>query len=303
MENHSIYAVVISFNPNIALLDAEYNSIAPQVKKIIYVDNFSKNREAVRDWGEKKNKAIVLYMNDNEGIGAAQNVGIRTALKEGASHVILFDQDSVVENNFVEELYNAEQRALNAGINVGITGPIYKSHDDNYAYPILSIENNKFTKIPVNSFSIYKEVSHIIASGELIRREVFEKIGLMREDYFIEYVDFEYSFRAAKYGYKTIVTKNACMNHQMGDNQIMVMGRKIGIYSPFRRYFTCRNSILIQRENIFPKVFRRHYLKLAIGKFMLSWIFGPNRLKQLKYCLKGWYDGILNNSGKCTIAR
>lgn len=302
MKSHITYAVIISFNPNIDLLTAEYNSIVPQVEKIIYVDNLSHNRNDIEIWLKGKEKASIIWLDDNEGIGKGQNEGIKLALKEGASHIILFDQDSVVADNFVSELYKAEIKAKNEGINVGITGPIYKSHDDGYGYPIISIENNRFIKIPIDSFHDYKIVSHIIASGELIRREVFENIGLMREDYFIEYVDFEYCFRAAKYGYKTIVSKNACMNHQMGDNQIMVLGRKIGIYSPFRRYFSCRNSLLIQRETIYPKVFRRKYLKLAIGKFIISCIYGPSRLKQLKYCLKGWYDGFHNNSGKCTIS-
>lgn len=301
MDKHEIYAVVISYNPNINLLTAEYNSIASQVEKIIYVDNLSHNRNDIKMWLKDKEKATIIWMDENEGIGKAQNEGIKLALKEGASHIILFDQDSVVENSFVEELYNAEQQALKEGINVGITGPIYNSHDDNYAYPILSIENNKFIKIQVSSFSLYKEVSHIIASGELIRREVFEKIGLMREDYFIEFVDFEYCFRVAQYGYKIIVAKKACMNHQMGDNQIMIFGRKVGIYSPFRRYFSCRNSLLIQSEDIYPKIFRKHYLKLAIGKFIIACLYGPKRLIQMRYCICGFIDGARGIKGKCTI--
>lgn len=301
-EKKRIYAVVISFNPNIDLLDVEYNSIAPQVERIFYVDNLSTNREEVKEWGKRKEKAVILWMDSNEGIGAAQNRGIRAALREGASHVILFDQDSIVADNFVEELYHAEQLAISEGVKVGITGPVYKSHDDGYFYPIISIENDKYVKIPVESFDNYKTVSHIIASGELIKRSVLEEVGLMREDYFIEFVDFEYCFRAARHNYVTIVAKKAMMNHQMGDKQKVILGRKIGIYSPFRRYFACRNSVLIQRESVFPKIFRKHHLQLSIGKFIISCLYGPQRIKQFKYCIRGFIDGFRGVNGKCRIA-
>jgi rhamnosyltransferase len=296
-----IFAVVISFNPNIQMLNAEYESIASQVEKIIYIDNFSNNREIIKKWIEDKPKANAIWINSNEGVGVAQNAGIRLALDEGASHIIIFDQDSVVSNDFVEKLYSAEQFAINDGINVGITGPIYVSHDDLYEYPIMSIENGKFVKIPTTSFATYTKVSHIIASGSLIRREVFEKVGLLTESFFIGYMDHEYCFRSSCFGYDTIVTNTACMKHQLGDRQIMLFNRKIGIYSPFRRYFDCRNTILIQKNEYLPQVFRRHYLKLVFGKFILSCLIGPNRLKQLKYCLAGFKDGLKGVHGKCTI--
>ena len=156
-------------------------------------------------------------------------------------------------------------------------------------------------KIPQDEIGDYRQVTHVIASGSLIRREVFEQAGLMREDWFLGYIDFEFCFRAAEYGFLTIVTKNACMHHQMGDSQIVIQGRKVGLYSPFRRYFDCRNTLLIQRAETFPKVLRRYYLRLVFGKVIVSIIFGPYRLNQVKYCLRGFYDGLRGHSGKCSI--
>ena len=301
MQPPKVYAIVVLFNPKIKLLSQEYDSIVPQVDKIIYIDNFSTNRDDVKVWIEGKNKASIIWMPDNEGIGAAQNNGIRFALEEGASHIAIFDQDSIVEMNFVSALYEAEQLALVDGIQVGLTGAVYTSYDDDSFYPIISIRDNKFLKIPIDSFTHYCPVSHIIASGSLIRRETLERVGLMREDYFIGYVDFEYCFRAAQQGFVTIITKQATMRHQMGDQQVIIAGRKIGVYSPFRRYFDCRNTILIQHDTIYPKVFRCHYLKLIIAKSLFSCLYGPCRWSQLQYCIKGFADGLKGVSGKITI--
>lgn len=302
MKVKTIFAVIITYNPSIELLDAEYNSIAPQVERIIYVDNFSKNREDIKQWMHNRQPAEVIWLEENEGIGIAQNAGIQAALQCGATHIIIFDQDSVVSPDFVQNLYCAEQQALSDGINVGLTGPVYYSPDGKYAYPILNIGNNKMQRLPLKDMTgDYMEVSHIIASGELIRRETIEKAGLMKETWFIGYIDFEYCFRAAQYGFSTIVTKNATMYHQMGDRQVKILGRKIGIYSPFRRYFDCRNTILIQKDKILPKCLCHYYLKLLAGKVLISFIFGPSRLLQFKYCLNGLVDGLKGKTGKCPL--
>ncbi len=298
----NIFAVIILYNPDINLLNREFDSIVSQVEKIVYVDNGSINISEINNWIISKEKVCLIHNDTNQGIGAAQNTGINIALTEGATHIILFDQDSVVDSNFVDNLYKAEQIAITEGLNVGLTGPVYRGYDG-FEYPFYSIENNKFVQKKLDSFETYCKVSHIIASGSLIKRECFEKIGRLREDWFIGYIDFEYCFRAAQNGFVSIVTKKACMQHQMGDRQIFLCGRKIGLYSPFRRYFDCRNTLLIQRETIFPKILRSHYLKLLFGKFVISLIYGPKRMQQLRYCLRGFYDGLRGRIGRCSLIK
>lgn len=299
MEVPIFYAVIITFNPDLKMLEDEYASIIKQVNGIIYVDNSSINKEEIKKWCTNRNKIEIVWFNENKGLGVAQNIGIKKAFKQGATHVILFDQDSIIEDGFVSALYKSETRAIGEGHNVGLTGPIYQSHNDGYKYPIWSIENNEFVKIPIESFEDYIVVSHIIASGTLIRKEAYETIGPLQEDYFIGYMDHEYCFRASSYSIEVIVSKNACMKHQMGDSQVKVLGRKIGLYSPFRRYFDCRNTMLIQKNPYFPKVYKRHYLKYIIGKFIISLIYGPQRMNQIKFSFRGFYDGIIGKTGKC----
>lgn len=301
MNNLSIFAIVISFNPKLDLLTKEYESIVHQVDGIIYIDNNSLNKDAVALWSNNRDKVDLIQLDNNYGIGVAQNAGIKKALDNGATHIIIFDQDSVVNEDFVKTLFEAEENALNSGVNVGITGPIYKSFNDNYLYPIITLKGNNLIEIPYDSFKEYVQVSHVIASGSLIRRQVFEKVGLLNESLFIDFIDFEFCFRARKYGYDTIITKAACMHHMMGDKQILLFGRKIGIYSPFRRYFDARNAILIWRKNLLPTALCKHYIKILFGKILVSFMFGPDRLRQFKYISKGLYDGLRGIDGFCTV--
>lgn len=296
-----IIAIIITYNPEIGLLEKEYKSIISQVDYIIYVDNKSDNCEEIRKWGGGLDNVSFIWRPKNEGLGVAQNIGIKKALKEGASHVIIFDQDSIVDDDFVCSLINVEKKALSDGINVGLVGPVYRSYKDNYAYPIWSVEEGRLINIPQENIHDYCVVTHIIASGSLIRRETIEKVGLMCEELFLGFIDYEYCFRAAWYGFHSIVTNRASMHHLMGDNQIEICGRKIGLYSPFRRYFDCRNTLLIQRMPFFPKPIKRYYLKIIFVKFLISIIYGPHRMKQIYYCLRGFYDGILGRFGMCSI--
>lgn len=297
---NKVFAVIVTYNPSMSLLEKEYLSIVNQVEKIVYVDNGSENCDKIKEWHSKKTKTDFFCLGFNAGLGYAQNMGIKKALSEDASHIVIFDQDTVVNDDFLYSLLDAEKKALKEGVNVGLTGPVYKS-PDGYIYPVLSIESGKIVKKDARIDDKYCLVSHIIASGSLIRRDVIDKVGLMNEDLFLGFIDFDYCFRANQKGFQTIVTNRACMHHQMGDSQIELLGRKIGIYSPFRRYFDCRNTILIQRSLVFPKVFRRYYLKLIIGKVLISLIYGPQRFKQLRYCSKGFYDGFLGRTGRCSI--
>jgi rhamnosyltransferase len=300
MEEINIYAIVVTYNPNLNLLDEEYQSLNNQVDKIIYIDNGSRNQNDIRSWVKNKKRTEICYLNSNLGIATGQNIGIKIAIENNAKHVILFDQDSVLDNCFVMELYNTEIKCLNAGIKVGVIGPIYRSYKGEY-YPILSFKDNKIVSISTNSFDEYTIVSHNIASGSLIRVDVLNEVGLMDESYFLDLVDFEWSFRLSKFGYKTIITKKATMKHQMGDKQIKIFGRIIGIYSPFRRYFTCRNCLLLSKKKYVPKKFSIRLIKLAIGKFIIGSLYGPHRIKQIHYCMKGFSDGLKNISGKITI--
>ena len=46
-KKNKVFAVVISFNPDIHLLNAEYHSICNQVDGIFYIDNNSNNSSLI----------------------------------------------------------------------------------------------------------------------------------------------------------------------------------------------------------------------------------------------------------------
>ena len=75
----------------------------------------------------------------------------------------------------------------------------------------------------------------------------------MRENYFIDYVDTEWCFRAESKGYSNYISSRAVMKHAVGDNMIENRYFKTPIHSPFRRYYITRNAFYMLKEPHIPK--------------------------------------------------
>ena len=66
------------------------------------------------------------------------------------------------------------------------------------------------------------ESDHLISSGSLIRLDVFDKVGLMLEELFIDFVDIEWGMRAKKNGYICYIANNVLMKHSIGDKSVKI---------------------------------------------------------------------------------
>jgi rhamnosyltransferase len=142
------------------------------------------------------------------------------------------------------------------------------------------------------------EVDYLIASGILIRVSVLDKVGLMRSDFFIDYIDIEWGLRAKHFGFDSFGVCAAHMEHQLGDAPIHWFGRKIPMHSPLRHYYHVRNAILMYFDRRFPlnwKIVDGQRLVLKFGFYSL---FGRPRLEHFKKMSKGIYHGISRRGGE-----
>lgn len=248
MNNDSVIAIIVSFNPDINVLATNVESLKKQVDKVIVVDNFSINNEELV--AQLSREVEILSLDKNYGLAKAQNDGIREAKKMGATHVIIFDQDSIVDDNFVSEQLKGEKFLISEGFDVGAIGPSFYDRNSGYVYPATKYRGPFLDKIPLKDTP--NEVTFIIASGALIRLEVLDKVGLMREDFFIDFVDVEWSIRAKSMGFSSYMNPNVKMQHNIGDERVEIFGRLISLHSDFRKYYIVRNAIFISRLGFVP---------------------------------------------------
>ncbi|EBA2140001.1 glycosyltransferase, partial [Salmonella enterica] len=93
-----IAAVLVTFNPDLNIFQEVINTISSQVQHLIVIDNCSKNRLDISLFLNGKEGVVLLPQNNNIGLAAAQNIGIQYVKENiNATHVILFDQDSIIK--------------------------------------------------------------------------------------------------------------------------------------------------------------------------------------------------------------
>jgi rhamnosyltransferase len=302
MSNFKIIAVIVLYNPNFSVMKKQFESLVEEIDQIVYIDNASKNLAQIQDYiGEvyKYIKITFISNQNNLGLGYAHNQGIVVAKTNHASHVLILDHDSILKPNFVQGLIESEVKLRKKGIKVGAIGPIYSNERTGEIYPITKY-NGPFIKRILPTIEPV-EASFLISSGCLIPLTVLEDVGLMDEGLFIDYIDVEWSFRARSYGYHLYASPSALMNHEIGDHRTSVLGRKISVHTPLRRYFLCRNSIhMIKNPNI-PFGYKVREMTFNFLRLTVFFILSKERFKYLKFSFVGFLDGFRNIKGKCTI--
>ena len=271
MKKEEILAIVIAYNIEEKIILQNINSYKNYVDKVIIVDNSDKENK-LNELSDEK--IVYLKLNDNLGIAKALNEGIYYAIKHNYKFVLTMDQDSKFNNNLIEEY------SKNYGKDIIIYSPNY----------IIERKHNKEYK--VDSQYLYWTMT----SGNLINLELFQKVGMFREEFFIDGVDYEYCLRARKNGYKILQCNKATLLHNPGITKIkkiIFWNYKYGYMSPTRMYYQIRNLKYISKEY---KSFRAELI--IIIKFLKIVLLFDNKKEFFTMFKKGIKDCKENKFGK-----
>lgn len=166
--------------------------------------NFAKTQA-----GWKKEVLVIDNSKKNLGFAKGMNVGIRQAIKNGAEAVLLLNQDTVVEKNFLAPLLENS---------ADIIGPVIKfKRQGGWVYDFGGKINWWIGR------AYHVEISHrggggidyVSGCAMMIKRPVLEKIGLLDERYFLYFEDADFCLRAKKSGFKIAVEPRAIIEHHL----------------------------------------------------------------------------------------
>ena len=185
---------------------------------IIIVDNGSSSSEAALLREKLGKHSRIIELRRNLGFAIANNIGIRVALQNDAAFVLLLNNDTIVDSKFLNELMivaGKDQRK-------GILGPkmyLYEEKDRLwYAGGRLNMYTRHKTeglyKIDSNQFNSIKQTDYIAGACMLIRKDVFNKIGLLPREYFLGWEDIDFCVTARKIGYQCIFVPSAVIWHK-----------------------------------------------------------------------------------------
>lgn len=298
MCSSKVTALLVSYNPDIDALGNVLNSIHPQVDHLVVVDNGSRNKDDIVDLTAQYRGAYTLVNESNIGLAAAQNYGIDYIIDNNLSDLIVFfDQDSILEPGFINSLIETQDNLIAQNIKLAAVGPSFIDPVNNKQYPATVYVGPFIKRVDLESKPV--EATFIIASGCLVSIDVLNKIGKMKDELFIDYIDVEWCLRARSLGYKVYISPKAVMKHTIGDNRVSIFGRTISVHSPLRRYYLVRNSFYMIRLDYIPVGYKIRELVFNLIRTCVSLVLSDDKKKVLHYTLNAIKDGVNKKFGPC----
>jgi len=226
--------------------------------EVLVVDNASIDN-SVQLIESRFQEIRIIKNKENLGFAAGNNVGIKLALKQKAQSVLLLNQDTVVEKNFLLSLLASDADIVAPIIKFKRKGKwIYDfggkinwwlgrtSHDER-----AKIKNEKPAKI-----------DYVSGCCMLIKKSVFEKIGLLDEKFFLYFEDADFCLRAKKIGFKIAVEPKSIVLHKLTGTGKRPFGQNLHLLKS--------NLLFINRHTpLFVKPFAYGYLIILLFKLFL----------------------------------
>ena len=134
--------------------------------------------------------SIIFFNGDNVGIAEAQNKGINFLLnKKHCDYIVFLDQDSRIGKDYIDKITDTYIKIKSFEPNLALLGPT--------AINARSQEEYKSVFHPKKTIdNIFIPQREIISSGTCVSVDVLKEVGSNLSWLFIDYVDFEWCWRA-----------------------------------------------------------------------------------------------------------
>lgn len=220
---------------------------------VVYVvDNGTKiiTKKMLHDFSLKKK---IITSKKNLGYAGGNNLGIKEALKNHHKYILLLNNDTIVDPSLLIELEAPLKRQ-----DIGVVGCMITYLGSKRIWFAGGILNSTFcftrhklmdTIMPQKNLIREESVDFITGAVLFTKREVFEKIGLLPEDYFLYWEDVDFCYRATKGGYKCVIVNKPLVQHSVSAASGERGSNKL---SPIRAYYYARNPFLFMKKNRLP---------------------------------------------------
>ena len=165
-------------------------------------------------------QAELIALPSNVGFGPACNLAITRALQDGVcDYIFLLNNDALVHPRALSELLSIAQDCPKAGI----LGPkvYYHNEPDKIWYAgarkrwgVLAATDTGRGQTDYGQFDALREVDYVFGAAMLIRRDVFERVGLFDEQFFLYLEDMDFCLRTQETGFSLLFVPQAHVWHK-----------------------------------------------------------------------------------------
>ncbi len=273
-QNYENISIIIVDNSEDENSIEELKTLLKDNNPKFYTENDSKTVNL-----EFKKDITVIRATENRGFSAGNNIGIKVSLKNKADYIWILNNDTLVEKNTIEEMLKVSKV-----YNISVVTCKMKDfkEKDKVQY------DGKFSYItPIeDKVDIIKPVSFLSGANIFAKAEVFEKIGLLDEDFFLYFEDNDFHYRLLKNDIKVIYTPFTHIYHKGGSST--------GGYlkNPLSMYYFVRNILLIRKKH-------KHFnYEEAFKEIEKQYAFNYKDKIMLKSIILGLYDFIKGITGR-----
>ncbi len=220
--------------------------------KTVVVDNCSP--EPIEKLKKEFEKVVFLKNSQNLGFAEGNNVGIREVLKKKADYVLVLNNDTTVDKDLLSELVRTAEKDKKIGIVAPkiYFAPGYEYHQSRYKpseqgkvfwyaggkidWQNVLCSHRGVDEVDKGQYDKQTNTDFVSGCAMLVKRQVFEKIGLLNKRYFLYLEDVEFCQRAKKAGFKVVYVPKAKIWHfNAGSSEVG---------GPLHDYFLTRNRML-----------------------------------------------------------
>jgi GT2 family glycosyltransferase len=284
-----IGVVTVLYN-SVPVLEDFFRSIDQQLYTnfIVYcVDNASADDSAAQ-CRSKAGRYVVIENGSNLGVAAGNNVGTKAAIADGCEFVLYLNNDVV----FGPELFGELVCGL-AQHHCSMTTPIMYYHNRPnviwaaggffqpwLGYRCLHVGDGDVDR---GQYATPTQIPYTPTCCVLVRRELFTRIGLMDERYFVYWDDTDFMLRAFKAGEVLYRLPHVKLWHKVSS--------LVGTSSAFRTRFVHRNHALYGHKNL-PPLFAYLISALYCAGYLGLSLVGRLPLSETRERITFWREGI-----------
>ena len=183
--NRQLTFIITTYN-SAGVIDNCLNKINFNNYEAIVVDNNSsdKTTEIII---EKYPLVNLIKNKKNHGYGRANNIGLRSTT---TPYALILNPDAFIFESDLEKLIAMMDKNSEIGIGAPVLLNFYPLREDDRLQEIAVINNNL-----IKDFGDFKAVKYIIGACEILRMDLFKKIGFFDEKIFLYYEDDEICHR------------------------------------------------------------------------------------------------------------